>query len=233
MILSWNDSGCTRFRNIWISFCMWRVWANWYTCSTNCTSRTAKFGFSSNPCSFHTSSNFAIQLSDGSGFETPTQNVESENTWIFVLIFFLARKFGNVSREQRNVLHSCSTSHMACILGFDHGLHVSLHGLYQILCSWETLLQCHSLELLDLRIGSKSPFWTGNYGGQLGLYQKNSEMLCNTVEWNYHFLMLLSPSLGWLRINFTLPENHGSISSGFWPFGAWRWSSRCCGELIV
>ena len=91
MILSWNDSGCTRFRNIWISFCMWRVWANWYTCSTNCTSRTAKFGFSSNPCSFHTSSNFAIQLSDGSGFETPTHNVESENTWIFVLIFFLAR----------------------------------------------------------------------------------------------------------------------------------------------
>ena len=42
--------------------------------------------FSTNPCSFHTSSNFVVQLLDGSGFETPTHNGASENTWTFILI---------------------------------------------------------------------------------------------------------------------------------------------------
>ena len=39
-----------------------------------------QFKFSTDPCSFHTSSSLVAQLLDGSAFETAPLNVESENT---------------------------------------------------------------------------------------------------------------------------------------------------------
>ena len=81
MILSSKDSGHCPFRYSWICLLMSAVEAPGNTCQMNNTSLAAKFSFSTNPCSFNTSSNFVAQFLDGSGFESPTHNVESENSW--------------------------------------------------------------------------------------------------------------------------------------------------------
>ena len=75
----------------------------------NCTSLAAKLNFSTCPCSFHTSSHFVAQLLDGSGFETPTHDEESENTWTFILIIFAAGSHSNEILDQRNMFQSCNT----------------------------------------------------------------------------------------------------------------------------
>ena len=100
MILSSNDSGFCPVTYLpeYASRC--RVEAHGNTCHLNCTSRAAKFNVSSNPLSFHTSFNFVAQLLDGSGFEIPTFNVESENTWTFILIGFAAGSLSNVILDQ-------------------------------------------------------------------------------------------------------------------------------------
>ena len=56
-----------------IPFLMSQVEALDNTCQMNCTAWVAKFNFSTNPCSLHTSSTFVAQLLDESVFETPTQ----------------------------------------------------------------------------------------------------------------------------------------------------------------
>ena len=89
-----------------------RVWAPRNTCEINCTSRAAKFKVSTNPCSLLASPILVAQLLDGSGCETPTHNVESQNTCTFSLISFAAGSFSNVLNDQRNVFQSCNT----CIL---------------------------------------------------------------------------------------------------------------------
>ena len=54
-----------------IPFLMSKVEALDNTCQMNCTAWVAKFNFSTNPCSLHTSSTFVAQLLDESVFETP------------------------------------------------------------------------------------------------------------------------------------------------------------------
>ena len=78
----------------------------------DCTSQAAKFNFSLNPGSLRTSSNCVAQLLDGSGWETPTHDVEPENTWTFILIDFAAALLSHVFPDQRNVFQSCNI----CIL---------------------------------------------------------------------------------------------------------------------
>ena len=55
-----------------ISHCPW--------VSAEARGTTCQMNLSTNPCSFHTPCNFVAQLVGGSGFETPTHIVESENT---------------------------------------------------------------------------------------------------------------------------------------------------------
>ena len=38
--------------------------------------------------------------------------------------------------------------HIVCVFAFDQCLHLSLHRLYQKLCSWESAVHCHSFGLL-------------------------------------------------------------------------------------
>ena len=90
-----KDFGCCQFRYLWIHLFLSRVEAPGNTCQMNCTSWAARFNGSTNPCSFHTSSNLVAQLLVGCGFETPTHKAESENTWTFILISFTA---GSLSR---------------------------------------------------------------------------------------------------------------------------------------
>ena len=79
------------------------------------------------PCSSHTSSNFVAQLLDGSGFETPTHNVESERTWTCILISFVAGSPSNLFVTNGIFFQSCHS----CIL------YASLHIVHR-----------HSFELL-------------------------------------------------------------------------------------
>ena len=51
-------------------------------------------------------------LLDGSGFETPTDNVKSKATWTLILINSAPGLLSNVILDQRNFFQSCDT----CIL---------------------------------------------------------------------------------------------------------------------
>ena len=96
----------------------------------DCVSRAAKFNVSSTACSFHISSNFVAQMLDGSGFETPTHNVESENAWtLHPDQVFAAGSLSNVILDQRNVFQSGKVFMLYASLRSISGLHLSLHGL--------------------------------------------------------------------------------------------------------
>ena len=92
--------------------------------------------------------NFVAQLLAGSGFEIPTHHVESEDTWAFILINSAAGLLSNVILDQRNVFPVLRYLHIVCIFAFDQCLHLSLHGLYEIVCSSETVVHLRSVEIL-------------------------------------------------------------------------------------
>ena len=69
-----------------------------------------------------------VHLLDGSGFETPTDNVKSKATWTLILINSAAELLSNVILDQRNVFQSCDT----CILC------VSLRSISVCICLCRT-----------------------------------------------------------------------------------------------
>ena len=126
---------------------MSRVEAPDNTCQMNCTLLAAKLNFSTNPSSFHTYSNLVADFLDGSGLETPTRNVEFENTRTFILINFAAGSPSNVILDHRNVFQSCNISNVACIFPFDQFLHLLLRGLCHIFRPWRAFIHCHPSEV--------------------------------------------------------------------------------------
>ena len=81
----------------------------------NCTSQAANSSFRQIRARSIPHPHLLPQLLDGSGFEFPTHNVESENTWTVILINSAAGWLSNVILNQRNVFQSVRYLHMGCI----------------------------------------------------------------------------------------------------------------------
>ena len=141
----------------------------------NCTSRAAKLNERQIRVRSYTSSNFVAQLLDGSGFEIPTHNAESEKHVNFRPDQFCCWITQQRILDQRNVFQSCNSCMLYASLRSDQCSHLSLYGLHQILCSWETSIQRHPFESLRdpmsvkmkpicsrLWIGSKLQRWARN-----------------------------------------------------------------------
>ena len=75
-----------------------------------------------------------LQLLDGSGFETQTHNVESENTLTFILINFAAGSLRNVILDHRHVFLARFEYK---VLEIDQYFHLSLYKMLQFWVSLE------------------------------------------------------------------------------------------------
>ena len=127
------------------------------TCQMNCTSRGCQIQFFDKSVFDPNVLQFCCSiLLDGCGCESQTHNVESENTWTFILVNFAAG-------YHRNVFQSCRNWALYASFRSINIFHSSLHRLYQILCAWSALVHRHSFEIFVILC---KPRWSPNAGAR-------------------------------------------------------------------
>ena len=146
---------CFRFYFLWVAviiltgmvcFLKWMAEVHGSTCPMNCTSRAIKFKFSTSPCLFHTSSTYVGKnFKDGSGFETPTHNVESENTRTFILVNVAAGSLSNVILDHRNV---SSLARFVRVCAIDQRFSLVVVKTVSNLAPLKTLIIRHPFEII-------------------------------------------------------------------------------------
>ena len=163
------------------------------TCQTNCTSRAAKFNFSTNPCSFHKSSSLVDQLLDASGFDTPTKcsiwdhvnfHLDQFCCWITQQRHSLTNWMSSSPATLACCIHLCVRSVFALVVARTVSILVFLGNCYSSPFVWSSLDPCSTnMTPTSSRpwTGSRSQRWAGNLG-VLGYFRKKIEQIV-TNSW--------------------------------------------------